>query len=353
MVQTPKNILIVRPSAIGDIAMASSLLPPLAQGFQGARITWLLEPAMRAILAENDCVDQLLLWPKAEWRRLSKEGRWIQLLRQIVDFRRTLRREKFDLVLDAQGLFRSRFLSWLSGAPTRIGFDSKEPGRFLMTRVISRGGDSDRMGSEYLCMLQEIGLETGPFHQCLDVGCEDEKQAAEALEALSVNGPFVAVAPFTTRPQKHWFEERWSELGKQLHIELGWPMLLLGGPADQEAAGEICAAAPGVVSSLAGGLSLSASMAVVKRAALVIGVDTGLTHMGPAFARPTVALFGATCPYLHTSRSNTRVLYHKLTCSPCRRKPTCDGAYYCMQDITVGEVVCAAHHVLQSPELPT
>ncbi len=352
MAQAPKNILIVRPSAIGDIAMASAILPPLAQGFPGARITWLLEPSMRDILAENDCIDQLLIWPKAEWRKLSKEGHWVELIRQVYAFRRTLRGEKFDLVLDAQGLFRSRFLSWLTGAPTRIGFESKEPGRFLMTRVISRGGDSDRMGSEYLHMMQETGLETGSFHQCLNIGNEDEIQAAKALETLLVKGPFIAAAPFTTRPQKHWFKERWSDLGKQLKSEFGWPVILLGGPADQPAANEICTAAPDAIFSLAGELSLSASMAVLKRAALVIGVDTGLTHMGPAFARPTIALFGATCPYLRTSRSNTCVIYHKLACSPCRRKPTCDGAYYCMQDITVDEVVGAAHNVLQGVESP-
>jgi heptosyltransferase-1 len=351
MAQVPKKILIVRPSAIGDIAMASPMLRSLAQGFPGVSIAWLIEPAMRAVLAENSYVDQLLIWPKAEWRRLFKGWRWIHLARQVIAFRRALRQEKFDLVLDAQGLLRSRLLSWLSGAPTRIGFDSKEPGRFLMSRVISRGIDSDRMSSEYLYMIQEIGLDTGSFHQSLDVGSEDEEQARKALDAISVAGPFVAAAPFTTRPQKHWLNERWSELGKRLHTEFGWPVVLLGGPADMAAAVGICAAAEGAISSLAGELSLSASMAVLKRADLVVGVDTGLTHMGPAFKRSTIALFGATCPYLHTSRSNTRVIYHKRDCSPCKRSPSCDGAFFCMQDITVDEVVAVAHEMLENGEL--
>jgi len=189
-------------------------------------------------------------------------------------------------------------------------------------------------------------LQAGEFHQCLNVGIEDEKIAAEALSSLSFTGPFIAAAPFTTRPQKHWIRERWSELGRQLHDEFGWPMVLLGGPADQQSADEICARAPGATSSLAGRLPLAVSMAVLKRAALVIGVDTGLTHMGPAFARPTIALFGATCPYLHTTCDNTRVLYHKRDCSPCRRQPSCDGAYSCMRDISVDEVVTTAHDLL-------
>jgi heptosyltransferase-1 len=342
----PKKILIVRPSAIGDIVMASSLLAPLAQGFPGVKITWLIEPAMSPVLAENEYVDQLLSWPKQEWRRLSKQGHWIRLARQILAYRRSLRAAEFDLVLDAQGLFRSRFLSWLTGAKRRIGFDSKEPGQFLMSRVISRGEDCERMSSEYLHMLREIGLEVGEFHQCLKVGNEDETTAAKALESLSIEGPFIAAAPFTTRPQKHWIRERWCDLGRQLHNEFGWPMVLLGGPTDQQSAEEICAGAPGAVASVSGRLPLSVSMAVLKKASLVIGVDTGLTHMGPAFSRPTIALFGATCPYLHTSRDNTRVLYYKRDCSPCNRKPTCGGAYDCMRDISVDEVVATARDLL-------
>jgi heptosyltransferase-1 len=352
MRKSPKNILVIRSSAIGDIAMASALLPPLAQGFPGARISWLLEPAMKGILAHNEHVDHLLFWPKHEWRRLSREGRWLRLAKDILAFRRALKKEKFELVLDAQGLFRSRLLSWLSGAPCRIGFDSKEPGRFLMTRTISRGGESQQMGSEYLHLAHELQLETGPFHQCLDVGPEDLMQAKAALEAGTVAGPFVAAAPFTTRPQKHWFQERWSELGRQLHRAFGWPMVLLGGPGDREAGAAIAAAAPDVIINLAGHLSLPASMAVVRQAALLVGVDTGMTHMGPAFARPTIALFGSTCPYLHTSRSNTRVIYHKLDCSPCKRNPTCDGAYHCMRAISAREVVEVAQNLLPGEGAP-
>lgn len=352
MSKSPNKILIVRTSAIGDIAMASSLLPPLAQGFPGASIAWLIDPALQGILANNDHIDQLLFWPKQEWLQLYRKGRWWQLLKQVLAFRSSLQEAKFDLVLDAQGLLRSRILSWLSGAPCRLGFDSKEPGRFLMTRIIDRAGDSDRMASEYQHMVEEIGVKTNSFHQCLKVSYDDEKEAGKALAERLVEGPFVAAAPFTTRPQKHWFNERWAALSRQLRSEFGWPMVLLGGPADRTRATEIAGAAPDSIVSLAGEMSLSAAMAVVKRAALVIGVDTGMTHIGPAFARPTIALFGSTCPYLHTSRSNTRVIYRKLDCSPCKRNPTCDGAYHCMRAIQVEEVVEIARALLAGEGQP-
>ena len=78
---------------------------------------------------------------------------------------------------------------------------------------------------------------------------------------------------------------------------------------------------------------------MIKHASMLVGVDTGLTHMGIAFNVPTVALFGSTGPYTDTTRDNAVVLYHKMNCSPCRRNPTCDGDFTCMKKITIGEVM--------------
>jgi len=80
----------------------------------------------------------------------------------------------------------------------------------------------------------------------------------------------------------------------------------------------------------------------------VIGVDTGLGHMGIAFGRPSLLLFGSTCPYLETGQANAKVLYHSRPCSPCKRRPTCHGAYDCMRDIGVDEVTRAARVLLEA-----
>ncbi|MGE0082654.1 MAG: glycosyltransferase family 9 protein, partial [Thiohalomonadaceae bacterium] len=71
------------------------------------------------------------------------------------------------------------------------------------------------------------------------------------------------------------------------------------------------------------------------------------THMGTAFARPTVALFGSTCPYLETGSARTRVIYHALECSPCRRRPTCGGAFTCMRGITCDEVLTMTKDIIE------
>jgi heptosyltransferase-1 len=157
------------------------------------------------------------------------------------------------------------------------------------------------------------------------------------------------ICPFTTRPQKHWFEERWAELAGRLTADLGLPVVMLGGPADREAAARIRAQAGEGLIDLAGGTGLLEAAATIARASLVVAVDTGLGHMGIAFGRPSLLLFGSTCPYRDTTHANARVLYHPLPCSPCRRRPTCGGELTCMKLIAVDEVVSAAREVMSSP----
>ena len=89
---------------------------------------------------------------------------------------------------------------------------------------------------------------------------------------------------------------------------------------------------------VAGLLSLESSGALIAAATAVVGVDTGLTHLAIAHERAVLALFGSTCPYLHTQNSRARVIYQALSCAPCKRRPTCDGAFTCMSNISAAEV---------------
>jgi heptosyltransferase-1 len=84
---------------------------------------------------------------------------------------------------------------------------------------------------------------------------------------------------------------------------------------------------------MVGKATLLESAALVSRADQIIGVDTGLTHMGWAFKVPTIALFGSTCPYRDLRGLRGAVLYKNMTCSPCRRKPVCGGSYDCLAEL--------------------
>jgi heptosyltransferase-1 len=345
----PRRILIVRTSAIGDIVFASPLAAALRAAYPDAHIAWLVEAGLEGLIASDPALDEVLTWPKAEWRELWRQRRLLALWRAVGGFRARLRQGDFDLVLDLQGLLKSGLLAWLTGARRRVGLGSREGSPWLMTEVIAKGGDPARISSEYLDLAERLGLPHEPFLPRLFVKDADAAQARAMLAAHGLEpGRYALLAPFTTRPQKHWQESAWPELASALRAELGLPALMLGGRGDLLAAERIAQAGRDIV-NLAGATRLAEAAALVQDAALVVGVDTGLTHMGIAFARPTVAIFGSTRPYLETGRANARVIWLGLPCSPCRRRPTCAGRFTCLADISPARVLDEACAVLGMP----
>jgi heptosyltransferase I len=347
-----QRILIVRTSAIGDVVFASPFAAAWKRHDPQAHVAWLIEPGLAGLLSADPHVDELILWPKGEWKQLWRQRRWGELWRQVRAFGRMLRDKRFDTAIDLQGLLKSGWLTWLSGAPRRIGLGSREGSQWLMTEVVAKGGDIRRISSEYLHLAQHLGLEPGDFLPRLHPGDEATAAAQALMSAHGLQSRRYAVfAPFTTRPQKHWFEDAWQSLAVRLRDELQLTPVILGGPSDREAATRIAQGCDGVI-SLAGATGLAEAAALVREAALVVGVDTGLTHMGSAFERPTVALFGSTRPYLDTGRATGRVIWLGMECSPCRRRPTCGGAYTCLRRITPEQVMAEARQALACETAP-
>lgn len=321
----PNRILIIRLSAIGDIVFSSPLIDALKGAYQGADIFWLAESPVVPLLEHHPHLSGVIVWPRKEWRELLSSGRWLALLKEIVSFKRRLSQYRFDLAIDAQGLFKSALLAWMTGAVRRVGFVSKEPIRALLTEQIEKDA-GPAISSEYRAMAKHLGCQSEPFPMAVSVPPAVRVWA----EAFRGDTPYVVICPFTTRPQKHWPEVHWQALAKSL-VARGWRVVVLGGPTDSESAERIFVDIP--VESMVGKATLLESAALVSRADLVIGVDTGLTHMGWAFEVPTLALFGSTCPYRDLGGLRGAVLYKNMPCSPCRRKPVCGGTYDCLAEL--------------------
>jgi len=345
----PQRILIVRLSALGDIVMSSGLIPALRQRFPQAQISWLCEAGCAPLLKHNVDLTEVLIWPRAQWEGLLKAKRYGALWAEVRSFRRMLRDHRFDLVLDGQGLFKSGLCAWFTGAPRRVSIIAREGSHRLVHEVVVPPPDpQSRIGSEYRYLATYLGAPEASFQLNLAVGKAPREKARQALQSAMQSGagarPLVMLCPFTTRPQKHWVEANWAELATALHAQ-GFQAVLIGGPADQEAAARIASAAPPSMVNLTGQLKLDESVALIAGAQLLIGVDTGLTHMGTALRIPTVALFGSTRPYLSSGTPLTTVMYDALPCSPCRRRPTCDGRFDCMKQLTVPRVLAEAQAV--------
>lgn len=338
---TPQRILLVRLSAIGDVVMASALIPALREAWPQARLVWLTEEANAGLLQDNPRLQRVIVWPRRRWRQLRKERRYLQWLRELSVLVGDLRRERFDLVLDLQGLLKSGIWARLCGSGARIGLGSREGSQWLMTRTLDTRTETPRIGGEYLKLARALGLQPRHFDMDIAVSAQAREQARELLEAAGAGGAYTVVCPFTTRPQKHWFTERWAELAQALASESGGPVVMLGAAADRVGAEAIAKRAAGIV-DLSGRTSLGQCAAIIERAGLLIGVDTGLTHLGIAMKTPTLALFGSTRPYLDTDFELAKVLYEPMPCSPCKRRPICGGEFQCMQAHTVAKVLAEA-----------
>jgi len=341
-------ILLVRTSAIGDIVFASPLIAAFRRAYPRAHIAWLAQPECRPLIEHHPDLDEVIDWPLQAWRALWRARRFRDLAREVRAFRTVLGKRRFDLGVDLQGLLKSGLLTRLTGAGQRIGLGSREGSQWLMTRSIPRGGDPERIASEYLFLAETLGLPVDDFAMAVHPGPADERFAAALIERKGLDAGYAVICPFTTRPQKHWLERRWAALVKRIRGGLGLPVIMLGGPADREAASRIRARAGDALIDRVGMTSLLQAAALIERCALVISVDTGLGHMGIAFGRPSLLLFGSTCPYRKTGRDNARVLYHPMSCSPCKRKPTCGGDFDCMRAIGVSEVVGVASSVMKA-----
>ena len=339
----PRRILLIRLSAIGDIVFATPLIGAFRRAYPQAHLAWLAQDTYCALLRGQPGLDQVISWPYGTIRRLAREGHWLALLGRLARLTAELRGERFDLVVDLQGLLKSALPAWLTGAPRRIGLGGREGGRLLLTEIIprDRAAADPRIGSEYRFLAETLGLPVDELRMRLVIPPSASETAAALIADQGLAAGYLVICPFTTRPQKHWHADRWAGLAKRLRAELGLAVVMLGGPADRGAAAALTAAADGAIVDLVGRTSLPEAAAMIQRSRLLIGVDTGLSHMGIALERPTLLLFGSTRPYLDTGRADARVIYHPMDCSPCRRRPTCDGAFHCMAAIDIDEVMAA------------
>ena len=355
--QSPENILIIRLSAIGDVVMASGLLPSLRALYPNAKISWLTEPATASLLKGHPLLDQIIVWDKQAWKKRWKNGEKLGVLNDVLALRKQLKHAKFDLVLDAQGLLKSGIWAWMTGAKRRIGLGSKEGSQHLMTEVTPRD-DSAIISSEYRGLVKYLGADDDfvaqHYHMALDQFADEDPLAKFKAEKLPSENTasldeYIVLCPYTTRPQKHWFDHHWIKLAELLESKYQLPCLVLGGPPDKAQADKLVAQMPNAF-NLAGETSLMASNQVISKAKMLVGVDTGITHMGIMHNVPTVTIFGSTCPY--SEAPNTKVLYLNKSCSPCRRRPTCGGKFDCLLEITPEMVVQALEQLQQPMQQP-
>ena len=310
----PRSILVVRTGAIGDVVNALVFATALKDADPQVRVGWAVHPLAQPLVEDHPSVDRVHRIPRGDGARA-----WLEALREI-------RAEEYELAVDLQRITKSGLLARLSGAPRVLGYDrarSKE-GSWLWSRErIAAGPVHAHMVEQYLEFARYLGLPAVRARHVLPEDVEAERWAAELISSLG--GEPLVIGIGASKPPNRWDAERFGRLAAELSAD--GPVCLVGGPEDREAAR--AAGVPGAEAlDLVGSTSLRRLSALLARARLFVGCDTGPMHLAAARGAPVVALFGPSDP----RRTGPFGEGHRVLRAPSER----------MQDIAVEEVLAAA-----------
>ncbi len=286
----PSRIIIIRPSALGDVCRSVPVLASLRAAYPDATIDWLVQDTFADAVRYHPMLDGVVEFPRKKLGISSKRGNPLPSIAWMNDSLRP--NPRYDLVLDAQGLFRSALFSRWTGATRRVGYrNAQELGHLFYTdafRVNRERHAVDRM----LSLVQASGVE--PVRD-MRLYTDPVERARSDAQPWS-QGRYAVLAPTSRWPGKQWPADRFTELARRLLARGAERVVIVGGPSEQAQIAPLlrwAAHEPRAI-DLVGATSISRLMAVIERAALVVANDSAALHMAVGFDRPLVGLFGPT-----------------------------------------------------------
>ena len=305
----------------------------LKKTYPNSQITWLVDKKYASLVSTDNTIDLIIEWPRDNWQKLIEEKKFFKFINNILAFFKFLKKTKYDLVIDLQGLLRTNIISRMTNAKKRISLGSEFAGNFFSDQVISRDHKSRRISSEYFALAKFLKLDYGSFKPRFIPPAKTEKSIYKSLNLSAgiVNSHFI-ILPFTTRVEKHWQNSHWKKLINYLTLKYELHCIVLGNNLDENQL-ELLTQLGNKVISLAGKTSLLDAAQLINLSKFVVGVDTGLTHMSISLKKNTVALFGDTCPYLNPVNQNSKVIWINKKCSPCKYGYVLNEKYSCLKGI--------------------
>lgn len=320
----PRKILVIKPSSLGDIVQSLPFLDAVSRKFPLAKINWIVAKGFEGILEDHPLVEKLWVIRKDDWKKIKKLPSSAAEMRSLF---KDLKKEKFDCVVDLQGLFRSGLMAKATGAPIRLGFrEAREGSRLFYTHAIACGMETHAV-DKYLKLAASLGCDISQVRFPLP-------PSGSSMDYKAFYGDYAVMVPGARWPSKIWPSHRFGELAAMLPVKT----LVIGSRSDQHLAEKTVSASKGKAISLAGKTSLKELIEIIRNARFVVSNDTGPMHIAAACGVHVFAVFGSTNPArTGPYGSNSTIIRKPVPCSPCYRK-TCKTTE-CLTMIGTGDVL--------------
>jgi lipopolysaccharide heptosyltransferase I len=362
------RILLIKPSALGDVIHTIPVLAKLRARYPRARIDWLLTPENAQLLQHHPALSGTVAFDR---QKLRTFGRCMHGTVAGLRLLAHLYRSRYDLVIDLHGQLRSAFFSLATRASARVGFDKPVPfvntrsGHYSLQNRPRHGWRGAREGSwiaythhipipaldmhaieRYLCVGRLLGFDESAPDMRIFLSPETEASARTLLTSNGIE-TFALLVPGTIWETKRWPAERFAEVGRILQTcGLG---IVIGGTMREKA---LCARVAHLCPrslDLSGRTSPADLAAIIRLAEVCVTNDSGSMHLAVALKRPVVSIFGPTNP-VHIGPFNhpASVLRVDLPCSPCnyRRLSQCPHGQACMWNVTASMVIARIENLL-------
>jgi heptosyltransferase-1 len=285
-VGTGARILLVKTSSLGDVVHNLPVIQDIHGAMANAAIDWVVESAYESIPSLHPRVRNVIPCDLRRWRRSwfrrTTRDEWHAFLRR-------LRTERYDCIIDTQGLLKSAIIA-RAAIGRRVGLDwksSREPLRPFYDRVVEIPWTMHAVERNRRLAAAALGYmpHGEPVYGI---------QARPSSEAWLPDGPYALFLHGSSDTRKLWSPACWIELGAAL-VTRGFTVLLpWGNDIEHEMARRIASALPSAC--IAPRRTVGELAAVIAGAHVAVGVDTGLTHLAAALGVPSIGIYGATDP---------------------------------------------------------